>query len=111
MKEIKAIIPPHRLPKIRSAMRNLKNFPGMTVTKVDGCGHGLKKVTDDLKQELTDYTPKILIHMLTPDDLVEGVLQIIVEVAHTGQQGDGLVWVTPIERMVRLSEKIIVVED
>ena len=32
MKEIKAIIPPHRLPKIRSAMRNLKNFPGMTVT-------------------------------------------------------------------------------
>jgi nitrogen regulatory protein P-II 1 len=101
MKEIKAIIPPHRLPKIRSAMRNLKNFPGMTVTKVDGCGHGLKKITDDLKQDLTDYTPKILIQMLTPD----------VEVAHTGQQGDGLVWVTPIERMIRLSEKIIVEED
>jgi nitrogen regulatory protein P-II 1 len=70
----------------------------------------LKKVTDDLKQELTDYTPKILIQMLTPDDLVEGILQIIVEVAHTGQQGDGLVWVTPIERMIRLSEKIIVEE-
>jgi nitrogen regulatory protein P-II 1 len=49
--------------------------------------------------------------MLTPDDLVEGILQIIVEVAHTGQQGDGLVWVTPIERMIRLSEKIIVEED
>jgi len=70
----------------------------------------LKKVTDDLKQELKDYTPKILIPMLTPDDLVEGILQIIVEVAHTGQQGDGLVWVTPIERMIRLSEKIIVEE-
>ena len=63
---------------------------------------------DDLRQELTDYTPKILIQMLTPDDLVEGILQIIVEVAHTGQQGDGLVWVTPIERMIRLSEKITV---
>ena len=63
------------------AMRNLKNFPGMTVTKVDGCGHGLKKVTDDLRQELTDYTPKILIQMITPDNLVEGILQIIVETA------------------------------
>jgi nitrogen regulatory protein P-II 1 len=111
MKEIKAIIPPQRLPKIRSAMRNLKNFPGMTVTKVDGCGHGLKKVTDDLRQELTDYTPKVLIQMITPDNLVEGILQIIVETAHTGQQGDGLVWVTPIERMIRLSEKIIVDES
>jgi nitrogen regulatory protein P-II 1 len=110
MKEIKAIIPPHRLAKIRSAMKNLKNFPGMTVTNVDGCGHGLKKITDDLKQELTDYTPKVLIHVLAPDDLVEGILQIIVETTHTGQQGDGLVWVTPIERMIRLSEKIIVEE-
>ena len=64
--------------------------------------------SQDLRQELTDYTPKILIQMLTPDDLVEGILQIIVEVAHTGQQGDGLVWVTPIERMIRLSEKITV---
>ena len=82
----------------------------MTVTKVGGCGHGLKKVSDDLRQELTDYTPKILIQMITPDNLVEGILQIIVETAHTGQQGDGLVWVTPIERMIRLSEKIIVKE-
>ncbi|MBM3360828.1 MAG: P-II family nitrogen regulator [Betaproteobacteria bacterium] len=108
MKEIKAVIPPHRLPKIRSAMRNLKNFPGMTVIKVDGCGHDLKKITDDLREELSDYTPKIFIQMITPDNLVEGILQIIVESAHTGHQGDGLVWVTPIERMIRLSEKIIV---
>ncbi len=49
--------------------------------------------------------------MITPDNLVEGILQIIVETAHTGQQGDGLVWITPIERMIRLSEKIIVEED
>jgi nitrogen regulatory protein P-II 1 len=63
-----------------------------------------------LRQELSDYTHKIFIQMITPDNLVEGILQIIVETAHTGQQGDGLVWVTPIERMIRLSEKIIVEE-
>ncbi len=108
MKEIKAIIPPHRLAKIRSAMRNLKKFPGMTVNKIDGCGYGLKNVTNNLENELTDYTPKVLIQIITPDDLVEGILQIIVETAHTGQQGGGLVWVTPIERMIELAEKIIV---
>ncbi|MFM2435587.1 MAG: hypothetical protein RL063_1568, partial [Pseudomonadota bacterium] len=43
MKEVKAIIQPHRLSKIRSALRNIKNFPGMTVTKVEGCGHHVAK--------------------------------------------------------------------
>ena len=46
--------------------------------------------------------------MVVPDHLVEGVLQIIVEVAHSGQVGDGIVWVTPVERMIRLSEQIVV---
>ncbi|MGZ8251052.1 MAG: P-II family nitrogen regulator, partial [Methylophilaceae bacterium] len=54
--------------------------------------------------------PKVRIEMVTPDDLVEGVLQILVEVGHTGQVGDGIVWVTPAERMIRLSEKITVLD-
>jgi hypothetical protein len=43
-----------------------------------------------------------------PDDLVEGILQILVEVGQMGQVGDGIVWVTPVERMIRLSDQIIV---
>ena len=39
MKEIKAVVQPSRLAKIRSALRNIKGFPGMTVSKVEGCGH------------------------------------------------------------------------
>jgi nitrogen regulatory protein P-II 1 len=110
MKEIKAIIPPQRLPKIRSALRNIKGFPGMTVTKVEGCGHHVAKPTHGIREELTDYSPKVRIEMIAPDELVEGVLQILVEVGQTGQVGDGIVWVTPVERMIRLSEQVTVLD-
>jgi len=110
MKEIKAVIQPHRLPKIRSALRNIKGFPGMTVSKVDGCGHHLAKPAHGIREELTDYSPKVHIEMVAPDSLVEGILQILVEVGHTGQVGDGIVWVTPVERMIRLSEQITVLD-
>lgn len=110
MKEIKAVVQPGRLPKIRSALRNIKGFPGMTVSKVEGCGHHLAKPTLGIREELTDFSPKVRIEIITPDDLVEGILQVLVEVGHTGQVGDGIVWVTPTERMIRLSEKIIVVD-
>jgi len=41
-----------------------------------------------------------------PDELVEGILQTIVEVGHSGNIGDGIVWVTSVERMIRLSEQV-----
>lgn len=110
MKEVKAIVQPHRLSKIRSALRSIKNFPGMTVTKVDGCGHHVAKPPQGVREELTDYSPKIRVEMVVTDDLLEGILQILVEVGHTGQPGDGIVWVTPVERMIRLSERITVVD-
>ena len=110
MKEIKAIVQPQRLPKIRSALRNIKDFPGMTVTKVEGCGHHVAKPAQGIREELTDYSPKVRIDMVAPDALVEGILQILVEVGQTGQVGDGIVWVTPVERMIRLSEQITVMD-
>jgi len=110
MQEIKAIIQPQRLSRIRSALRNIKGFPGMTVSKVDGCGHYVAKPAMGIREELTDYSPKVRIEMVTPDDLVEGVLQILVEVGHTGQVGDGIVWVTPVDRFIRLSEQITVMD-
>jgi nitrogen regulatory protein P-II 1 len=107
-KEIKAIIPPQRLPKIRSAFRNIKEFPGMTVTRVEGCGHYLAKPHVGMGDELNDYSAKVRIDIVAPDELVEGILQILVEVGQMGQVGDGIVWVTPVERMIRLSDQIVV---
>ncbi|MEZ0231441.1 MAG: P-II family nitrogen regulator [Methylophilaceae bacterium] len=110
MKEIKAVVQPHRLPKIRSALRNIKGFPGMTVSKVDGCGHHMAKPVLGVREELTDYSPKVRIEIVAPEEMVEGLLQILVEVGHTGHVGDGIVWVTPAERMIRLSEQITVIK-
>ncbi len=110
MKEIKAIVQPHRLPKIRSALRNIRSFPGMTVSKVEGAGHHVAKPNQGVREELTDYSPKVRIEIVVPDDMLEGILQILVEVGHTGQAGDGIVWVTPVERMIRLSERIDVID-
>jgi len=110
MKEIKAVIQPGRLSKIRSALRNIREFPGMTITKVEGCGKHQHQQAHGVREELIDFSNKTYIIMVVPDHLVEGILQLIVEVAHTGNVGDGLVWITPVERMVRLSEKIEVVE-
>lgn len=110
MKEIKAIVQPHRLAKIRSALRNVRGFPGMTISKVEGCGHHLVKPRIGVREELTDYSPKIRIEIVAPEEMLEGLLQILVEVGHTGQVGDGIVWVTQVERMIRLSEQITVIK-
>lgn len=113
MKEIKAVIQPNKLEKIRSAFRNLKQFPGMTVMKVQGCSSNNRQAQKrhNPLDELTDYSNKIMIFMVCPDHLVEGVLQIIAECASTGQKGDGVVWVTEAARVIRLDKKISVVDE
>lgn len=99
MKEIKAVIRPGKLVALRDAMIALPGFPGMTVSKVEGCGapsRHLPKHT--IKEELTDYSPKVRIEIVAPDDIAESIFQRIIEVAKTGHYGDGLVWITEIEK-------------
>ncbi len=106
MKEIKAIVQPFKLPKIRSALRNVKDFPGMSVGKVEGCGPVVADILGhDIKADLTDFTPKVRIEIAAPDELVEEIVRTITEAAYTGQVGDGIVWVTPVEQMTRVREK------
>jgi len=69
MKEIKAVIQPSRLAKIRSALRNIKGFPGMSVNKMEGCGPHLQKPSVGVREELTDYSPKVYLYMVVPDEL------------------------------------------
>ena len=111
MKEIKAVIRPTKLPKIRSAFRYVRGFPGMTVTKVEGCGTFMHDGPRNIREELTEYTPKVRIEIVAPDEMVEGILQVLVDVAATGQRGDGIIWVTDATRMVRLCEVVSVQDD
>ncbi len=103
MKEIKAIIRPARLHKIRDAFRSLPGFPGMSVSHVEGCSaHAGAEQHDTLKGELTDFTKKLRIEIVAPDEMVPDILRIIHRNAHTGQTGDGVLWVTEVGEFLRL---------
>jgi len=98
MKEIKAIIRPNKLITLRDKLMQVPGFPGMTVTKVEGCSAPTRNFPGNLKEELIDFTPKIRIEMIAPEEAVEPLVECITAVSQTGQIGDGLVWVADIER-------------
>ena len=99
MKEIKAVIRPNKLSALRDALIMLPGFPGMTVSKVEGCSAPARHIVrHNIKDELTDYTPKVRIEIVAPDEAAELIFQRITEVAQTGHFGDGIVWITEVER-------------
>lgn len=102
MKEIKAIVQPAKLPRIREAFSQLKQFPGMSVIRVEGCSHHeAEEVPRSVREALTDFTPKVRLEIVCPDEKVDEIVAIIAAIADTGRVGDGLVWVTPVESFRR----------
>ena len=105
MKEIKAVIQPARLARLREAFRKLPDFPGMTVSRAEGSGyHPQKPQASGIKSELTDYSAKMRVEILAPDEMVPALLALIRTACHTGQPGDGVVWVSDIAHFERLRE-------
>jgi nitrogen regulatory protein P-II 1 len=103
VKEIKAVIQPGRLARLREAFRAMPDFPGMTVTRAEGSGyHPDKPAQHTVKTELTDYSAKVRIEIVAADDQVERLVRAIYEAAHTGQAGDGVVWVGDVHTFLRL---------
>lgn len=103
MKEIKAIVRPSKLHKIRDAFRQLPGFPGMNISQVEGCSaHTGAEHHDTLKEELTDFTKKLRIEIVAPDELLADILAILHRNAYTGKTGDGVMWVTEVQAFRRL---------
>lgn len=106
MKEIKAVIQPKRLERIRDAFRLLPGFPGMTISKVQGCsGHQGVEHHDSLRAELTEFSYKIKLEIVAEEVMVEPIVRLIQQHAYSGQPGDGVLWVTPVESFCRLCLK------
>lgn len=106
MKEIRAVIRPQRLPRLREVLRAVPGFPGMTISKAVGCGATARHVPSTIKEELTDFTDKVRIEIVAPDEIADTLVACIVQVASTGQTGDGLVWVTDIQRAVFIRKTV-----
>ena len=100
MKKITAIVRPVRLEALRSALSRLPDFPGMTVT--DCGGMTAPGRLGEQHDPLVDFSSKVRIEIVADDLQARLIIETIRACAATGQVGDGLVWVTPVDEMWRL---------
>ena len=104
MKEIRAIVRPNRLDRLRETLRNIPNFPGVTVFKAEGFTAPAAVAKRTVKEELTDFTPKLMVCVLADDAMVDTIRQAIISSCSTGQIGDGIVWTVDIDTPTRIRD-------
>ena len=102
MKKIEAIIKPFKLDEVKERLSEV-GVQGMTVTEVKGFGRtGGKKEIYRGSAYVVDFVPKVKLEILVKDDLVHEVLNAIQEAAKTGRIGDGKIFVTPVDEVIRI---------
>ena len=102
MKLISAVIKPFKLDDVRSALSEI-GISGMTVYEVKGFGR--QKGHTELyrgAEYVVDYIPKVKIEVAIDDDQLDRVVEAIVEAARTGKIGDGKIFVTELENVIRI---------
>lgn len=101
MKMITAMIQPFMLNKVTSALEAIQDFPGMTITKVEGFGRR-RSLREQHSLHIGEFKEKIRIEIVTPDEKASRIVETLVHFAHTGHSGDGKVFVWPVESAVRI---------
>jgi nitrogen regulatory protein P-II 2 len=102
MKLISAIIKPFKLDEVREALSDL-GIQGLTVTEVKGFGR--QKGHTELyrgAEYIVDFLPKIKLELAVDDQFVERAIEIIESTAHTGKIGDGKIFVSNLEQVIRI---------
>jgi nitrogen regulatory protein P-II 1 len=102
MKKIQAIIKPHKLDEVRDRLREI-GVSGMTVYEVKGFGRtGGKTEVYRGSAYVVDFVPKVQVEVVVKDAMVSDVVAAIVLTAKTGKIGDGKIFVTPLEEVIRI---------
>lgn len=102
MKKIEAIIKPFKLEEVKDALASIE-ITGMTVNEVKG--YGRQQGHSELyrgAEYVVDFLPKIKLEVIVADENLDKVISTIVEAAKTGKIGDGKIFVTNVERVVRI---------
>lgn len=102
MKLITAIVKPHRIEEVKEALRDI-GVTGLTTTDVEGFGRqrGHTEVYRGAEYQV-DFVPKVKVEVLVADDDAQGVIDAIEKAARTGKIGDGKIWVTEAEQVIRV---------
>ncbi len=102
MRKVEAIFKPFKLDEVKESLADI-GVSGMTVTEVKGFGRtGGKKEVYRGSAYVVDFVPKVKVELVVPDELVRPVVDAIMEGARTGRVGDGKIFVSPVEEVVRI---------
>lgn len=103
MKEIKVIMQPFMLSKVIDALKEIPGMPGITVSEVKGFGRGQN---ENVENSVTEwgvlFAPKIKLETVVDDDMADQVVATIQKNAHTGNIGDGKIFVYEVQKVIKI---------
>ena len=102
MKKIEAVVKPFKLDEVREALSEI-GVTGLTVTEAKGFGR--QKGHTELyrgAEYVVDFLPKVKVEVVVPDKLADQAIEAIVKAARTGKIGDGKIFVTSVEQVIRI---------
>ena len=102
MKLITAVVKPHKVDDVKEALKEA-GITGLTVEEVKGFGRqgGHTEVYRGAEYQI-DFLPKVRLDLVVDDGQVQELIGVISKAAQTGKIGDGKIWVTPVEQIVRI---------
>lgn len=102
MKKLTAVVRQEKLEVLKRALFD-KGIRGMTISQVQGCGnqHGWKEYVRGT-EVLLNTIPKVEFEIVVDDEQVNDLVQVVCDAARTGEVGDGKIFVTPVEDVIRI---------
>ena len=102
MKKLEVIIKPFKLEQVRGALADL-GIEGMTLCEVKGFGHETThtEIYRDSPYRV-DFLPRLKLEVVIPDELIDQALSVVLRAARTGKIGDGKVFITTVEQVIRI---------
>jgi len=103
MKEIKAIIRTSKFWDVTVELQRIEGLPGVTVSEIKGFGKSrAKNAKDKIVYEMVDLIPRIKLEVVVNDEQANEVVNVIQKAAHTGNTGDGKIFVIDVENVIKI---------
>lgn len=101
--EIKAIIRPSKLLEVSDELQHIDGLTGVTVSEIRGFGKGrAMNARDKVIYEMVEFIPRIKLEVVVEDEMVDEVVNVIQKYSHTGNTGDGKIFVVNVEEIVKI---------
>ena len=102
MKEVKAYIQPFMLQKVTDALHAI-HVRGMSISELKGCGREKdESYPHHAREAVIEFTPKVKIEIVCPDEECEAIVKAIQAAAHTGRRGDGKIFITTVDEAISI---------